>query len=93
MAAMQEARKAANVLAKAIRLGRAPKGLVQADRGECMHTSRDRDGRVRSCKMTGRRFRRIWFHQTSPETAPHLGYICSTDPKCVLCTSQELGVG
>lgn len=90
--AHQEARKAANMLAKAIRLGRTPLGLVEAGRGECMRTQRDQTGMKSSCLISGRRFRRLHFEPLSA-AATHIGSICSTDPVCVLCMTRDLGLG
>jgi hypothetical protein len=56
--ALNETRKAANVLAHAIRLGKIPK-VTETSRGECF-------GRSGECPVEGRRFTRHWFKPLSP---------------------------
>ena len=80
-AALQDLRKSANTMAHAVRLGKVP-GVMEDERGAC-ETPR--------CGLEGRRFTRSWW-----DADPNLkgcGFVRSDGKKrCVLCTSQQIGV-
>jgi hypothetical protein len=74
-------RKAANVLAHALRLGKVPGGEEVA-RGDCD---------TPKCGVSGRRFTLSWFDRDP--NLPHCGVIRNDGKKrCVLCMSRALGV-
>ena len=80
-ATLSDIRKAANTLAHAIRLGKV-RGVLEDERGAC---------ETPKCIVDGRRFlRTVW------DPDPNIlgcGFVRSDGKKrCVLCTSQQLGV-